>query len=223
MKDNILVTVTNRNLRSWGRQSLSGYWSIAVLGTLLYFSLSIVPMFLFDRLFDSDVMDLVSNLYGMLISGPLTLGYTSFLLAIFRRKTTSAVEVFYGFEKFRKAFGLFLLMNLFIFLWALLFLIPGIIAAFRYALAFYILADNPDIGILEAINESKRMMQGNKWKFFVLQLTFLGWALLAALTAGIGFLWLMPYVTATTVGFYEVAKGNLKPRHITEPQAESLD
>lgn len=218
MQNYTQVTVTCKNLRSWGRQALSGYWSTAVLGTLIFALLTILPVFILKQFFDSDVMKYVSNLYGLLMSGLLALGYTSFLLAVFRRKPTSPVEVFYGFEQFGKSFGLFLVMNLFIMLWTLLFIIPGIIASFRYAMAFYLLADNPNIGILEAIRESKSMMQGNKAKFFFLELSFFGWILLATLTAGIGFLWVMPYMTASSVGFYEVANGNLRPKRESAEQ-----
>lgn len=217
MNENIRVTIPSGNLRSWGRQALSGHWSMAVLGTLLFVLLTAMPVLLLT-FFDSEVMEKVSNLYGILVSGPITLGYTSFMMAIFRRKNTSAFEVFYGFEQFWKAFGLFLVVNIFTLLWALLFIIPGIIASFRYAMAFYVLADNPNIPIMDAIRESKRMMNGNKWKLFLLELSFTGWILIAALTAGIGLLWVMPYITAASVGFYEVARGNLRPRQLNDDQ-----
>ena len=209
MGDNIIVTVSCSNMRSWGRQALSGRWGTAALGTLLLMALSSVPILIFHFFFES--LDYISNLYSMLVSGPLTLGYVTFILAIFRRKDTSPIEVFYGFERFGKAFGLMFVINVFILLCSLLFIIPGIIESFRYALAFYILADHPEIGIFEAIRESKRLMYGNKWKLFCLELSFIGWFILGLLTAGIGMLWVMPYITTATAGFYEVANGNLRP------------
>ncbi|MDD2215272.1 MAG: DUF975 family protein [Eubacteriales bacterium] len=210
MQDHTIVTVSCKNMRSWGRIALSGNWSIAVLGTLLFTLLTMGPILVFYTLFDSEIMGSIANIYGVLISGPLTLGYISFTLAIFRRKPTSPSEVFYGFERFGKAFGLYFVMNLLIILWTFLFIIPGIIAAYRYSLSFYILADNPNIGIMDAIKESKRLMTGNKWKLFCLELSFIGWIILAFITLGIGFLWLMPYMTTSTIGFYEVANGNLR-------------
>jgi len=101
-------------------------------------------------------------------------------------------------------------MIIFVLLWSLLLIVPGIIAAFRYSMSFYILADNPDMGIMEAINESKRMMRGNKWKFFCLNLSFIGWAILGVLTLGIGYLWLTPYIEVTMIAFYDIANGNLR-------------
>ncbi len=87
-------------------------------------------------------------------------------------------------------------------------MIPGIVAALSYSQAFYILAENPGIGALEAIRISKRMMYGYKGKLFLLYLSFIGWAILSALTLGIGYLWLIPYVSTTLANFYEEVKRN---------------
>lgn len=217
MGDNIIVTATCKNMRSWGRQALYGNWAMAVLGTFLLVSLTIIPILLLVYLFDSHVMETMSNIYAILVSGPLSLGYIVFIQAIFRRKQTSPAEVFYGFEHFGRAFGLFFVINILVMLWTLLFIIPGIIAGYRYSMAFYILADNPNISVMDAIRESKRMMRGNKWKLFCLNLSFIGWIFLGGLTLGIGYLWLTPYMTASEFGFYEVANGNLRPRR---PEAD---
>jgi uncharacterized membrane protein len=211
MRQYQLVQVTSSNMRSWGRQALSGRWGMAVLGSLLFTALMYVPILIFTRIYHSNVLEHVSNIYVFIAGGPLNLGYAAFIISIFRRKSTSAGEIFYGFEHFLKALGLMLLMNILIFLWTMLFIIPGIIASFRYAMSFYILVDNPEMGIIEVLRESGKMMRGNKWKFFCLQLSFLGWAILMIFTLGIGYLWLMPYIVASTVGFYEVANGNLRP------------
>ncbi len=211
MGDSNIVAVSCSNMRGWGRQALSGRWTTAVLGTIILSVLMAAPILVFKLVFNADTLEKVSDLYTFIVSGPLTLGYITFILSIFRRKSTTPIEIFYGFERFGKALGLMVVMNIFILLWTLLFIIPGIVASFRYAMAFYILADHPEMGILEIINESKRIMYGNKMKLFCLQLSFLGWALLTVFTVGIGYFWLMPYVTATTTGFYEVACGNLRP------------
>ena len=79
----------------------------------------------------------------------------------------------------------------------------GIIASYAYAMAFYVVADEPTIGAREALRRSKEMMQGNKFKLFCLYWHFFGWAILCILTLGIGFLWLGPYMSASTARFYE--------------------
>jgi uncharacterized membrane protein len=88
----------------------------------------------------------------------------------------------------------------------LLLVIPGIVAAYRYSMSFYILSDNPQLSAQEAMNESKRMMNGYKGKLFCLHFSFIGWSILCVLTIGIGFLWLVPYMQASIANFYENLK-----------------
>ncbi len=93
-------------------------------------------------------------------------------------------------------------MLVYIFLWTLLLVIPGIIKAIAYSQTFYILAEDPTISSEAAINKSMAMMDGHKMDYFVLMLSFIGWALLSILTLGIGFLFLMPYIQVTSANFY---------------------
>ena len=95
-----------------------------------------------------------------------------------------------------------LLITLKVIAWSLLFVIPGIVAAYRYSMATYIMAENPSMQATEAIERSKALMDGRKGDLFCLDLSFIGWALLAVLTAGIGNLWLMPYMTVSRAAFY---------------------
>jgi len=174
--------------------------------------LTMIPAAILDSIFGGDnaTPSGISTIYSFLITGPMTLGYAMFSISIFRRRETSAAEVFYGFERFGKAFGLYIVTSIFIFLWALLLIVPGIIAAFRYSMSFYILADRPEIGIMGAIEESKKMMKGNKWKFFCLNLSFIGWLFLSIFTLGIGLLWLLPYMEVSIIAFYDIANGSLR-------------
>ncbi len=101
-----------------------------------------------------------------------------------------------------------MLQFIFVFLWSLLLIIPGIIATLSYSMTYFIIADNNSITALEAITKSKEMMRGNKWKFFCLGLRFLGWSLLCVVTLGIGFLWLTPYMSVSSAQFYDDLKEN---------------
>ncbi|WP_054645633.1 DUF975 family protein [Secundilactobacillus oryzae] len=97
-------------------------------------------------------------------------------------------------------------------MWTLLFVIPGIIKSFSYSQAFLVYKDavdhdNADMSYLAAITKSRELMNGHKWEYFVLQLSFIGWAILAVIPLGLGFLWLTPYINATNANFY---------RHLTE-------
>jgi uncharacterized membrane protein len=103
-------------------------------------------------------------------------------------------------------------MTIFIILWTLLLIIPGIIMSLAYSMTFYILADNPDINPIDAIRKSREMMYGYKWKIFCLNLRFIGWGFLCIFTMGIGLLWLLPYMSVSFAKFYEEAKANPIPK-----------
>ncbi|MGI6748392.1 MAG: DUF975 family protein [Anaerovoracaceae bacterium] len=225
MEHNIIVNESCSNLRALARHSLSGRWNLALMGTLVYFALTTIPVLLLNAIFAEGESNQagISSVYNLVIAGPMILGYAMFCISIFRKRETSPSEVFYGFERFTKAFGLYLVVMLFTFLWTLLFIIPGIIAALRYSMSFYILADNPDIGIMEAINRSKVMMRGNKWKFFCLNLSFIGWAFLCVFTFGIGLLWLMPYMENAFIAFYDIANGSLRAVRSLETNASLIN
>jgi uncharacterized membrane protein len=117
-------------------------------------------------------------------------------------------DAFSGFSDFWSAFKVTFLTGLFTMLWSLLFIIPGIIKAFSYSMAMYILAENPGKPALECIEESKRMTQGHKMELFVLGLSFIGWALLCGITFGIAYIWVGPYMQATYVNAYHKLKNN---------------
>ena len=100
----------------------------------------------------------------------------------------------------------YLLMYIFIILWSFLFIIPGIVKAFSYAMTPYILEENPELSANDAIDRSRAMMKGHKFDLFYLYLSFIGWGILCLLTLGIGFLWLTPNMSTATAAFYEDVK-----------------
>lgn len=119
------------------------------------------------------------------------------------------VDLFMGFSNIKvylKVAWLNILVGIFIFLWAMLLVIPGIIKIFSYAMFPYIRRDFPELSANQVIDLSKEMMDGYKWKYFVLLLSFIGWGILAVITCYIGFLWLSPYINATSAQFYEDVK-----------------
>ncbi|MEZ4629000.1 MAG: DUF975 family protein, partial [Eubacteriales bacterium] len=128
--------------------------------------------------------------------------------------------LFSRFSIFGNALLLRVLMVVKILLWSLLLIVPGIVAAYRYAMAPYLLAEYPELTPSEAIERSKQMMAGNKGRLFCLHFSFIGWFLLAALTWGIGFLFLAPYVKAAETAFYLELSGRLPlPGYASAPAA----
>ncbi len=142
------------------------------------------------------------SLFQFFLSGPIHLGYCTFLLNICDYQKASLGDLFSQMGNFLKGFLLPLLTGIFVFLWSLLFIFPGVMKAYSYAMAPYILAENPDMSPLEAIRQSKEMMQGNRFRLFTLQLSFIGWELLALLTCGIGSLFVNPYRDVAMANFY---------------------
>jgi len=191
----------NLVLMQMARESLKGKWTQAV-GTYLVY---IVILGAFSG--TSRVLPL-TGIVSLILAGPMFLGITIFSLSLARNQDARIEQIFNGFYNFGTALGAYILMVVFILLWSVLLVIPGIIAALSYSMTFYIIADDPSVGAMEAIDKSKMMMAGYKWKYFCLMLRFLGWALLCILTLGIGFLWLMPYMQVSVAKFYDDVKSN---------------
>jgi len=118
------------------------------------------------------------------------------------REITSVKELFSRFDHFAQGFLQLFLRNLFTALWTLLFVIPGIVKSFSYAMTPFIMAENPNLTAKEAIKISMERMDGHKGELFCLSLSFFGWSLLATLTAGIGYFFLNPYINAAYAAFY---------------------
>jgi uncharacterized membrane protein len=186
-------------LMRMARESLTGKWGLAI-GTFLIYII-ITATFSGTARHHPSV-----SLISLILNGPLSLGAAIFSISLARNEEAGVEQIFFGFYKFGKALAAYLLMVLFICLWALLLIIPGIIAALSYSMTFYIMADDASIGAMDAIDKSKVMMYGYKWKLFCLGLRFLLWSLLCILTLGIGFLWLIPWMNVTMAKFYDDIK-----------------
>jgi uncharacterized membrane protein len=193
-KDNVL-------LMKEARETLSGRWGLAIGFCFLYMLITIAVQ----------SPRKIGSLLGLVIGGPMLLGLATFSLAFSRRQEASVSQLFIGFNDFGRTFVAYFLRILFILLWALLLIVPGIIAALSYSQTFFILAEDKTISGSDAIKKSKAMMYGNKKKLFFLMLRFFGWFLLSILTCGIGFLWLIPYVQITMAKFYEDISSHIAP------------
>ena len=147
----------------------------------------------------------ISILTG-LMSMVLASGFVMYCMAIRRGERAEYLTLFDGFSFVGKVILLNIVIYLFTFFWSLLFVIPGIIAAYRYRLALYNLCENPELGVMEALAMSKAQTKGYKLDLFVLDVTFLGWSLLCALTAGILTIWVAPYVQQTNLAYFDAIK-----------------
>ena len=121
----------------------------------------------------------------LIVGGAVTLGYAKYNLNLVDHKEAKLKDLFSQFDRLGTGFGMQFLRGLFIFLWSLLFLIPGVIAGYSYYMTPFILCEQPDMTAREAIKKSKMLMKGNKWRLFCLNLSFIGWEILGALIFGI--------------------------------------
>jgi len=154
---------------------------------------------------------------AFILGGPITAGITYAYVKQARGSEIEIKDMFYPINKdFGQTFLLGLMTGIFVFLWSLLFFIPGIIAAYSYEMAFFIKNDHPELDWYSCIKASKRMTKGHKWQLFVLDLSFIGWAFVGVLCLGVGTLWVAAYQQAARTQFYEalVAEENMKTQAV---------
>ena len=173
--------------RAW--TNLHGNWTTAVLSYL--------------------IMELIIGVLAftwigsLIVAGPLTVGFSLVTINVVRRNNPKIENLFTAFKDFARAFVLWIINTIFVMLWTLLLIIPGIIKSLSYSMSYYILIDNPDISANEARKQSMQLMHGNKWRLFCLNFSFIGWILLSILTFGILLFWVQPYMEVAHAEFYQ--------------------
>ena len=189
----------NSEIRAAARAELNGNWTNPVLATLINFAISSAASAI--------------GILSLFLVLPIEFGFTiAFLLFIRGKKEEIINNMFSEFKNYVRALVVPLLTAVFTFLWTLLFIIPGIIKAYSYSMTFFIAKEHPELSADDCIEESMKMMDGHKWDLFLLDLSFIGWALLCLIfTLGIGFLWLRPYVMTSHAIFYKELKAELYP------------
>lgn len=181
-------------LKAQARAALKGNWGIAILVMLVV------------GLISSAVSSITAGI-GTLFTPVLSFGVISFYLIMARESSAKFETIFKDtFSGFFKKWGALLLQGLYLWLWSLLFVIPGIIKSYSYAMTNYILLDNPEMGINEAITKSREMMNGYKWKLFCLNFSFILWDILTVFTCGLLILYVAPLKNAARAQFYEELK-----------------
>jgi len=155
----------------------------------------------------------ILSLAAFVVAGPLLFGVNRICVGIVMGKREIEIEkMFVGFKEcFTQSLVLYLMTGLYTFLWSLLFVVPGIVKSYSYAMAPYILQDDPSLEWDECLEKSKEMMKGNKWQLFELDLSFLGWYLVGALCFGVGVFFVNPYSAVARANFYLALKAQNEP------------
>ena len=198
----------NQDYKNEALKALSGSWPHSLVATIIYLailSFLAMPSYMisFGITFPSYISE-GSGIIFILIVYPMALGFTNSFRLLYEtgdnRLTRNAFSL--GFDNWiHNVLGM-LLTSVFIFLWLLLFLIPGTIKCFSYAMTPYILIEHPEMSVNKAIDESIYLMDGHKFDYFYLGLSFIGWIILSIMSFGIGFIWLIPYMQTTMAAFY---------------------
>ena len=175
--------IDRKGMKAEVREMLSGAQvsprAITALYCGLLLVLNMVSAFAGDTGFLSTFVTILTSWLNVILGA----GFAMYCMAIRRGERAEYITLFDGFSFVGKLIGLTIVTALFIWLWSMLFIIPGIIAAYRYRFAPYNLYENPGIGVMEALDMSKRQTMGYKGQLFALGLSYLGWTLLASLPA----------------------------------------
>lgn len=195
-------------LKSNAKSQLSGKWRLTIgtllVGTIIISGFSCAVGFIEPK---SNIPELLGRLINILLGGVITLGMSKFILNIATKKEEASFnDLFSGFNIYLKTLGLWIVMGVCIGIATLCLLVPGIIVALMFSQAFFILCENNEKSITECLKESSAIMKGYKSELFVLELSFIGWWLLAVITFGIGALFVYPYQQITCANFYLAIK-----------------
>ena len=176
-------------LKARAREVLSGNWGVALV------------VFVLNGIITAVASTILPGLGGIAISGPMEAGVDSIYMTLQREEEPSVEQLFSGFENFLNTFLAGVLRTVFVWLWTLLLIVPGIVAALGYSQVFYILNDQPELEAMEALRASKELMDGHKLEYFLLQLSFLPWMLLCVFI--LPMFYVVPYISATNAAYYD--------------------
>lgn len=208
-------------LKTDAKDKLKNLWAEAIKITLLLFGISFGISFIISIMvfsvygianggYDADAIkslsDILSNLLEIVLTALFTFGYTSFFLKVSRGEEVTYKELFSKTNMWLKFICVSFLTGIVVMLGFICFIIPGIILALGLSQTILILLDDPEMDVIEAMKKSWAIMKGYKMDYFVLGLSFIGWAILCVFTLGIGFLWLIPYIQVTECNFYNKLK-----------------
>lgn len=185
------------------RENFKQFWA----GYLMLIAVSFVLSFGIELLFDREsTIYAVLTLVASCFTATLSVGFYSYLLKMVRKEEFSRNDIFAYIGKVLPILAISLLTAIFTFLWSILFIIPGIIAALSYSMVYLLYAEDQSSSAMDYLDQSKELMRGYKWDYFVFNLSFLGWMLLSVLTLGILCIWVIPYYSVAEVLYYDELK-----------------
>lgn len=219
---------SNQYYKNEALSALRGNWANALVATIilvalaLFFSSNDAINSYYQRIVINPFIGYSLSFVSLFVLLPLAVGYSNSMRVLLEtgdnRLANNSFSL--GFGNWLHVVWGMILSTIYIFLWTLLLIIPGLIKSYSYALTPYILVEHPEMSANEAIEESMRLMDGHKFDLFYLQLSFIGWAILSILSLGLGFFWLIPYQMTAQAAFYRDIKNEAMPLqdNVIEPE-----
>jgi uncharacterized membrane protein len=213
-----------RDIKANAREALKGHWGVAIIASFIAgtftasggaassSSSSDVDFSQLSEFSSTEIITAFAMLAGfvllglvisIIVSSLVSVGYAQFNIDLVEGNDPRIITLFSKGKQIWTTIIANLLIFIRVFIGTILFIIPGIIASYQYAMVNYIIAENPGISAREALAMSKEMMKGNKFRFFCLGLSFIGWSILVILTLGIASIWVGPYIQASCAAFYK--------------------
>lgn len=211
-------------IRAYAREAMRGKWGYGIIVWLLAMLLDTLfslPVYLAN---DESLFGDIWNIFSTAFSWCIWFGVMACFLDVVRKLPNSYKRLFTGFRSLKFFFKFVIteaLQFFFLICWYLLLIVPGVIKYYSYAMTEFILMDHPEYGPLQAITESRKMMDGNRMRLFILGLSFIGWFFLCFVTLGIATLWVIPYYNAARAKFYLDVKAKYEQKLTTSPIQEA--
>lgn len=198
-------------IRQKARETLHGNWGVSVLCTVIYIILVLCISVL------GALNPILQLVLWVFVSIPIMFGLIYVFKKLHFEKDDNLLPNLFKIsfadqKRYFRIIGAGVSSCVIIFLGSLLLIIPGIMLSLAYALVPFIVVDNPELPIDDVLTRSRKMMNGYKWKLFVLYLTFIGWIILSILTLGIGFIFLSPYMSVALAEFYAIVKKDFRKK-----------
>lgn len=196
-------------LKEWAKEKIKGnLWNI-IIGLLITIAISIMfsmGYVIIQRIFGpGNFITYIVEIITDILLIPISVGLYSYIIEFIKNDNFNQNLIFEPYERTLNVIGASLLVSLLVMVGCICFIIPGIYLAFSYAMVPYLLATRKDLTITETLELSRKMMDGHKFDYFVLSISFIGWAILVPFTLGILMIWLYPYImTATTKFFMDI-------------------
>jgi len=194
--------ILRSELKQNAKNQLKNNWFLAIGIIIVCQLIAYIPNLLLlisdNLLFATIIIPIII----LVITALLSIGQCKFFINLANKSNPKFSDLRYGLNNILRAIGVTLLVGVIVFIGILLFIIPGIILAYMYSQVYYIMAENPDMNVLDVLKESSRIMNGRKFEIFVLQLSFIGWIILTVITFGIAGLYVFPYYNVTLTNFY---------------------